>query len=177
MIEKKRHHLALFQLTENGFINDLIKAVGSEGSRICLNLSKLPRWEGVDQILKRRPDDGLLQKNWKKGFRYWSGQGEKIPESQYLLWEPHLIRAPACLLVDPSYAKELSREYKNRYNQTLVFIGYVEKTNKKEQTQYLLSDWSFESRTEAPELDDTAMFEQLSVELIGDELADGGVSL
>jgi NADH dehydrogenase FAD-containing subunit len=177
MLERKRRNLAVFQLSENGFINDIVKRVGSEGSRICLNLSKLPRWEGVDQILKRKPNDILLQKNWQKGFRYWSGQGENIPESQYLLWEPHLIRPPACLLVDPAFAKELSVEFKNRYNQKLVFIGYVEKNHGKEQTQYTLSDWSFETRSEQEELDDTAMFEKLSVELIGEELPDGGVSL
>jgi NADH dehydrogenase FAD-containing subunit len=177
MLEKKRRHLAIFQLSENGFINDIVKAVGSEGSRICLNLSTLPRWDGVDQILKRKPTDVLLQKNWKKGFRYWSGQGENIPESQYLLWEPHLIRPPTCLLVDPAYARELSQEYKEKYRQKLVFIGYVEKTQAAIQTQYTLSDWSFETRGESPEADDTAMFEQLSVELIGDGLPDGGVLL
>lgn len=148
LVQKLHNHLSVFQLSENGFINDLVKNIGSEGWRVCLNLSQLPRWEGVDQILKRKPSDVLLQKNWKKGFRYWSGQGEQIPESQYLLWEPHLIRPAACLLVDPAYSKELSIEFKEKYNQKLIFIGYIERTESKEQTHYKLSDWLFENRND-----------------------------
>jgi len=146
MSESFQKDFSVFQLSENGLINDLVKNLGTDGWRICVNLSTLPRWEGVDQILRQNPIDQLLEKNWQKGFRYWSGQGEKIPESQYLLWEPHLIRPASCLLIDPAHAHVIDRELRTKYQQKLHFVGYAEKTAPGQQTHYKLSDWVFEGR-------------------------------
>ncbi len=133
---------SLMPLSEWGLINDLVRHISPEGWKICINLSQLPRWTGVNEILKEKPMDALIERNWQRGFRYWSGRGEAFPESQYLLWEPQLIRGGACLLIPPEDLEKIAETM----GSSLYLIGYVEQMIQKEQTSYKLSDWTYESR-------------------------------
>ena len=133
--------VAVQAIDEDGLINGIVQQLGSEGWRFYLNLRRLPRWPGVDQVLKTNPKDPLIQRNWRKGFKYWSGQGETIPESQYLLWEPHLVRGPSCMFINPDVASELAQSLEEDFGIQVTFIGFAEMTSSKEQTQYKLSDW------------------------------------
>lgn len=133
---------SVLSLTEMGLINDLVKCVGPEGWKICVNLSQLPRWNGVNEILREQPMDVLLNRNWQKGFRYWSGRGDAFPESQYLLWEPHLVRPGHCLMI-PHKDLDVVAAHFEKNNLPLHFVGYVEQTIQKEQTSYKLTDWVY----------------------------------
>lgn len=133
--------VAVQNISDDGLVNGIVHQLGSEGWKFYLNLRRLPRWPGVDQLLKTNPKDPLILRNWKKGFRFWSGQGETIPESQYLLWEPHLVRGPSCLFINPAVAAELAETLKEDFGVELTFIGFAEATQAQEQTQYKLSDW------------------------------------
>ncbi|MCB9073609.1 MAG: FAD-dependent oxidoreductase [Bdellovibrionaceae bacterium] len=145
-----QEHSVSFPLTEYGFMNDVISYMGQDGWRVCVNLSQLPRWEGVDHIMKQHPQDVLINRNWKKGFKFWPGQGETLPESQYLLWEPHVARPSACFLIDPEIAVEMDRELQEKFSIQLHFVGYVEAVHAREQTHFKLSDWQLESVSEDP---------------------------
>ncbi len=141
-LEEVSQTASVMSLTEVGFINDLVKRVGPEGWKICVNLSQLPRWNGVNEILREQPMDVLLNRNWRRGFRYWSGRGDAFPESQYLLWEPHLVRPSHCLLI-PRNDLDAVAEHFEKQNLPLHFVGYVEQTIQKEQTSYKLTDWVY----------------------------------
>lgn len=134
-------NVAVQAISDDGLINGIVDQLGGEGWKFFLNLRRLPRWPGVDQLLKTNPKDPLILKNWRKGFRYWSGQGETIPESQYLLWEPHLVRGPSCLFLNPEVAQDVAQSLKEDFGVEVTFIGFAEKTSTSEQTQYKLSDW------------------------------------
>lgn len=134
---------SVVQLSNAGFINDVVRYVGLEGWKICVNLSQLPRWNGVNDILREQPMDALVERNWQRGFRYWSGRGEAFPESQYLLWEPHLVRPSACVFIPPKDLDTVAAHFE-KIGQPLFFIGYVEQTIQKEQTSYKLTDWVYE---------------------------------
>lgn len=140
--------ISAFPLSEWGLMNDLTSFVGHDGWRVCVNLSQLPRWEGVDHIMKQNPTDTLIERNWKKGFKFWPGHGQTLPESQYLLWEPHVLRGSACFVIDPSVAQELDAELLHQHGIALQFVGYVEAIHNREQTHYKLSDWQMESTAE-----------------------------
>jgi NADH dehydrogenase FAD-containing subunit len=144
-IQQAAPQASVLQLTESGFLNDLVRHVGPEGWKICVNLSQLPRWNGVDEILREQPMDALVERNWQRGYRYWSGRGEAFPESQYLLWEPHLVRPSVCAFIPPKDLDQVA-EFFEKSGHPLAFVGYVEQTIQKEQTAYKLSDWSYESR-------------------------------
>lgn len=146
--EKYKNYFSAFPVSEWGLMNDLTGYVGHDGWRVCVNLSQLPRWEGVDHIMKQNPNDTLIERNWRKGFKFWPGHGETLPESQYLLWEPHVLRPSACFVIDPSIAQELDRELMNRHGLALQFVGYVEAVHNREQTHYKLSDWQLEATSE-----------------------------
>jgi hypothetical protein len=133
---------SVLQLSDLGLMNDLVRHVGPEGWKICINLSQLPRWNGVNEILREQPMDALVERNWQRGFRYWSGRGEVFPESQYLLWEPHLIRPSTCLFIPPQDLDAVAAHF-SQNQQPLVFVGYVEQTIQKEQTSYKLTDWVY----------------------------------
>ncbi len=143
-VQKVSKTAGVLQLSESGFINDMVRFVGPEGWKICVNLSQLPRWNGVDEILREQPMDVLVERNWQRGFRYWSGRGEAFPESQYLLWEPHLVRPSACLFIEPKDLDSVASHFE-KLGQPLHLIGYVEQTIQKEQTSYKLSDWVYET--------------------------------
>lgn len=136
---------AAFPLSEWGMMNDLVDFVGHDGWRVCVNLSQLPRWEGVDHIMKLHPHDSLVDRNWHKGFKFWPGQEAALPTSQYLLWEPHVLRASACFVIDPSVALELDQELRAKHGIEIDFVGYLEPVHHREQTHYKLSDWSLDT--------------------------------
>lgn len=129
-------------LSQEGFMSDLVRVLGEDGWQISINLKSLPRWPGVDQLLEQfKPhQDELLMTNWQRGLRYWSGQGEQMPLPHYLLWEPHIVRPPVMLLVNPSEAKALMVRGE-QLGQPVSFVGFAEKTLESQQTQYGLSDW------------------------------------
>ncbi|MCC6137708.1 MAG: hypothetical protein IT287_03695, partial [Bdellovibrionaceae bacterium] len=147
--EKFKNSFGAFPVSEWGMMNDLTSYVGHDGWRVCVNLSQLPRWEGVDHIMKQNPNDVLIERNWRKGFKFWPGQGEALPESQYLLWEPHVLRPSACFIIDPLAAQELDRELAQKHGLSLQFVGYVEAVHNREQTHYKLSDWQIEATYDA----------------------------
>ncbi len=140
-----KQKMSAFPVSEWGLMNDLTGFVGHDGWRVCVNLSQLPRWEGVDHIMKQHPNDVLIERNWRRGFKFWPGHGETLPESQYLLWEPHVLRPSACFIIDPSIAQELDQELEEKHKLGLEFVGYVEQVHSREQTHYKLSDWELES--------------------------------
>lgn len=149
--EHFRHKMSAFPVSEWGMMNDLTGFVGHDGWRVCVNLSQLPRWEGVDHIMKQNPNDVLIERNWRRGFKFWPGHGETLPESQYLLWEPHVLRPSACFVIDPSIAQELDKELSEKHDITLQFVGYVEAVHNREQTHYKLSDWELDAEEETEE--------------------------
>jgi hypothetical protein len=143
--EQLKENFSSFPLTEWGMMNDLVDYVGHDGWRVCVNLSQLPRWEGVDHIMKLHPSDSMVDRNWQKGFKFWPGNEATLPTSQYLLWEPHILRPTACFVIDPSVALQLDKELLYKHNIELDFVGYVESVHSREQTHYKLSDWELES--------------------------------
>lgn len=149
--KKFQSKMSAFPVSEWGLMNDLTSYVGHDGWRVCVNLSQLPRWEGVDHIMKQNPNDVLIERNWRRGFKFWPGHGEALPESQYLLWEPHVLRPSACFVIDPAVAQEMDRELLDKHNISLQFVGYVEAVHSREQTHYKLSDWELEAEDSADE--------------------------
>lgn len=143
-----KQKMSAFPISEWGLMNDLTNFVGHDGWRVCINLSQLPRWEGVDHIMKQNPNDTLIERNWRKGFKFWPGHGEALPESQYLLWEPHVLRPSACFVIDPTIAQELDKELLTKHGISLEFVGYVEAIHSREQTHYKLSDWQLDAASE-----------------------------
>jgi NADH dehydrogenase FAD-containing subunit len=148
MSERFKEKFSSFPVSEFGLMNDLTSFVGHDGWRVCVNLSQLPRWEGVDHIMKQHPNDVLIERNWRKGFKFWPGHDEVLPESQYLLWEPHVLRPTACFIIDPDIAHELDREFLQHHGIQLHFVGYVEAVHAREQTHYKLSDWQLDATNE-----------------------------
>lgn len=143
-LQTEADKLRCVQIGEDGLINTLIGSLGEEGWKVCLNLRKLPRWHGVDRLVKEELYDALIEQNWEKGREYWMRDDDKMPASQYLLWEPQVVRPPMCLMVDPSIARELMAEFRSESQLPITFIGFAEKTLERDKTFLKFSDWDMD---------------------------------
>jgi NADH dehydrogenase FAD-containing subunit len=106
--------------------------------QLVINFREVPRWRGVDEMLKQQVYHPGLDTNWNRIQSEVAFSREEVSRSNSVLWDP-LSQGSLMLGVDAQSWKEVLGDLKSLGFSSSALVGCIRR--KQSQNKVVLSDW------------------------------------